>query len=89
MPGQPPAGEYGRELPCGPAAAIFAADQAPRGLGMELLHLGPGTAVVQMRVALRTVRWTTEGSPTPGSASRAGAIPARLPADLGCAGRTG
>jgi acyl-CoA thioesterase len=53
MLGQSPAGEYGRELPRGPAAAMFAADQASRGLGMELLHLGPGSAVVQMRVALQ------------------------------------
>lgn len=53
MLGEPPAGEYGRELPRGPAAAMFAADQASRGLGMELLRLGPGTAVVQMRVALQ------------------------------------
>jgi len=53
MLGQPPAGEYGRELPRGPAAAMFAADQASRGLGMELLRVGPGEAVVQMRVALQ------------------------------------
>lgn len=53
MLGQPPAGEYGREQPRGPAAAMFAADQASRGLGMELLHVGPGTAVVRMRVALQ------------------------------------
>lgn len=32
---------------------MFAADQASRGLGMELLHVGQGTAVVQMRVALQ------------------------------------
>jgi acyl-CoA thioesterase len=30
---------------------MFAADQASRGLGMELLHVGRGTAEVQMRVA--------------------------------------
>jgi acyl-CoA thioesterase len=53
MLGQPPAGERGRELPRGPAAVMFAADQASRGLGMELLHAGPGAAVVQMRVALQ------------------------------------
>jgi phenylacetic acid degradation protein PaaD len=40
-----------REPPRGPAAAMFAADQASRGLGMELLHVGRGTAAVQMRVA--------------------------------------
>jgi acyl-CoA thioesterase len=32
---------------------MFAADQASRGLGMELVHLGPGAAVVQMRVAVQ------------------------------------
>jgi acyl-CoA thioesterase len=53
MLGQSSAGQYRRELPRGPAAAMFAADQASRGLGMELLHLGPGSAVVQMRVALQ------------------------------------
>ena len=49
----PSAGEYERQVPRGPAAAMFAADQASRGLGMELLHVGPGAAVVQMRVALQ------------------------------------
>ena len=49
MLGQPSA----HEPPRGPAAAMFAADQASRGHGMELLHLGRGTAVVQMRVALQ------------------------------------
>jgi len=53
MLGLPSADEQGREMPRGPAAAMFAADQASRGLGMELLHLGPGTAIVQMRVALQ------------------------------------
>ena len=53
MQGLPPAGEPGHDIPRGPAAAMFAADQASRGLGMELLHVGPGTAVVQMRVALQ------------------------------------
>ena len=53
MHGLPPADEQGYEMPRGPAAAMFAADQASRGLGMELLHLGPGTAIVQMRVALQ------------------------------------
>lgn len=50
---RPSAQEQHREVPRGPAAAMFAADQASRGLGMELLHVGPGTAVVQMRVALQ------------------------------------
>jgi acyl-CoA thioesterase len=39
--------------PRGPAALMFAADQASRGVGMELLQLGRGSAVVQMRVALQ------------------------------------
>ena len=38
-------------VPAGPAAAMFAADEASRGLGMQLVHAGPGTAVVRMRVA--------------------------------------
>ncbi|MBO0833485.1 MAG: hydroxyphenylacetyl-CoA thioesterase PaaI [Actinobacteria bacterium] len=38
------------QVPRGPAAAMFAADEASRGLGMELVHAGAGTAVVQMRV---------------------------------------
>ena len=38
-------------VPRGPAAAMFAADAASLGLGMELLHVGPGTAAVRMRVA--------------------------------------
>ncbi len=49
----PPPDDYERQPPRGPAAAMFAADQASRGLGMELLHLGRGTAVVQMRIALQ------------------------------------
>jgi acyl-CoA thioesterase len=49
MVGEPPE----HEQPRGPAAAMFAADQASRGLGMELLRVGRGTAVVQMRVALQ------------------------------------
>jgi len=53
MLGLPSADEQGQQVPRGPAAALFAADQASRGLGMELLHVGPGTAVVQMRVALQ------------------------------------
>jgi acyl-CoA thioesterase len=53
MLGLPSADEQSRQAPRGPAAALFAADQASRGLGMELLHVGPGTAVVQMRVALQ------------------------------------
>jgi acyl-CoA thioesterase len=37
--------------PAGPAAAMFAADAASRGLGMELLDIGDGVAVVRMSVA--------------------------------------
>lgn len=36
--------------PDGPAAAMFAADLASRGLGMELLAAGPGTATVRMTI---------------------------------------
>ena len=53
MLGLPSSDEQGREMPRGRAAAMFAADQASRGLGMELLHVGRGTAVVQMRVAMQ------------------------------------
>ena len=34
----------------GPAEAMFEADSASRGLGMELLDAGDGTATVRMRV---------------------------------------
>jgi acyl-CoA thioesterase len=37
--------------PAGPAAAMFEADAASRGLGMELLDVGDGTAVVRLRIA--------------------------------------
>jgi acyl-CoA thioesterase len=37
--------------PSGPAAAMFAADRASRGLGMELLEVSQGRAVLQMRIA--------------------------------------
>jgi acyl-CoA thioesterase len=50
MLGEGSAGEYGREPASGPPAAMFAADQASRGLGMVLLDVGRGSAVVQMRV---------------------------------------
>jgi len=42
-----------REQPRGPGALMFAADQAARGLGMELVHTGHGTAVVRMRIAMQ------------------------------------
>ncbi|HXW44388.1 MAG TPA: hydroxyphenylacetyl-CoA thioesterase PaaI [Streptosporangiaceae bacterium] len=32
---------------------MFAADQASRGVGMELIHAGQGTAVVRMRIAMQ------------------------------------
>jgi acyl-CoA thioesterase len=37
--------------PRGPAAAMFAADQASRSVGMELVEAGEGRAVVRMRIA--------------------------------------
>jgi acyl-CoA thioesterase len=49
----PSGDEYGQQVSRSPAAAMFAADQASRGLGMELLHVGRGTAVVRMRVAMQ------------------------------------
>jgi acyl-CoA thioesterase len=55
MLGQSSAGEPGREPMSGPAAAMFAADEASGGLGMELLHAGRGTAVVQLRVTRQMV----------------------------------
>jgi acyl-CoA thioesterase len=36
--------------PGGPAVAMFQADEASRSLGMELLRVGDGTAVVQMTI---------------------------------------
>jgi len=39
------------EPPAGPAAAMFRADRASADLGMELLSVGDGTAVVRMTVA--------------------------------------
>jgi acyl-CoA thioesterase len=36
--------------PGGPAVAMFQADEASRSLGMELLRVGAGTAVVQMTI---------------------------------------
>ncbi len=41
-PGSPPGGA---------AAAMFAADQASRGVGMELVEAGEGRAVLRMRIA--------------------------------------
>jgi acyl-CoA thioesterase len=37
--------------PGGPAATMFAADRASKGLGMELLEAGDGRAVLRMRIA--------------------------------------
>jgi acyl-CoA thioesterase len=38
------------QLPAGPAVAMFQADEASRSVGMELLRVGDGTAVVQMTI---------------------------------------
>jgi len=61
MHGLPLADQYGQQAPRGPAAAMFAADQASRGLGMELLQVGPGTAAVRMRVALQMLNGHSVG----------------------------
>jgi acyl-CoA thioesterase len=45
---RPPAGSARPARPAGPAAAMFEADQASRGLGMQLLEVGDGTAVVRL-----------------------------------------
>jgi acyl-CoA thioesterase len=42
-----------QDFPRGPAAIMFAADQASRSVGMELIQAGPGTAVVRMRIAMQ------------------------------------
>jgi acyl-CoA thioesterase len=52
MSGPHPAAS-GPDSPRGPAAVMFAADQASRSVGMELVHAGPGTAVVRMRIAMQ------------------------------------
>jgi acyl-CoA thioesterase len=52
MPGLPSTGTE-PVMPRGPAAMMFAADQASRAVGMDLVHAGPGTAVVRMRVAMQ------------------------------------
>ena len=52
MPGLPSTGTE-PVTPRGPAAMMFAADQASRAVGMDLVHVGPGTAVVRMRVAMQ------------------------------------
>ncbi len=38
------------DLPAGPAVEMFAADRASRDLGMELLEVGEGSAVLRMTV---------------------------------------
>jgi acyl-CoA thioesterase len=53
MPGLPSAAGAAPDVPRGPAAIMFSADQASRAVGMELVHVGTGTAVVQMRVAMQ------------------------------------
>ncbi len=52
MPGLPIAGTR-PDVPTGQAAVMFAADQASRAVGMELVHAGPGTATVRMRIAMQ------------------------------------
>jgi acyl-CoA thioesterase len=53
MPGLPIAGTQ-PDAPSAQAAIImFAADQASRAVGMELVHAGPGTASVRMRIAMQ------------------------------------
>ena len=39
-----------RHRPAGPAALMFEADRASRDLGMELLDVGAGRAVVRMTI---------------------------------------
>jgi acyl-CoA thioesterase len=53
MTGLHPAVGAAADVPRGPAAVMFAADQASRGLGMELVHAAPGAAVVRMRIAMQ------------------------------------
>jgi acyl-CoA thioesterase len=53
MTGLHPAVGATADVPRGPAAVMFAADQASRGLGMELVHAAPGAAVVRMRIAMQ------------------------------------
>jgi acyl-CoA thioesterase len=53
MTGPNPMSADSRDLPRGPGAIIFAADQASRGVGMELVQAGQGTAVVRMRIAMQ------------------------------------
>jgi acyl-CoA thioesterase len=55
MPGlsELPSAGHAPDVPRGPAAMMFAADQASRAVGMELVQAGPGTAVVRMRIAMQ------------------------------------
>jgi acyl-CoA thioesterase len=52
MPGLPIAGTQ-PDAPTGPAAIMFAADQASRAVGMELVQARPGKATVRMRIAMQ------------------------------------
>jgi acyl-CoA thioesterase len=52
MPGLTSAG-IEPDGPRGQAALMFAADQASRAVGMELLQAGPGAAVIRMRIAMQ------------------------------------
>jgi hypothetical protein len=65
-----------------PAAMMFAADQASKGLGMELIEAGEGRAVLRMRVARTMINGHSTGTrshtgdtssrwPTPPSRARA------------------
>jgi acyl-CoA thioesterase len=53
MPGLPIAGTQPDVPPTQAGIIMFAADQASRAVGMELVHAGPGTASVRMRIAMQ------------------------------------
>jgi acyl-CoA thioesterase len=53
MPGLPIAGTQPDVPPAQAALVMFAADQASRAVGMELVHAGQGTASVRMRIAMQ------------------------------------
>ncbi|WP_391647016.1 hypothetical protein [Streptomyces violarus] len=52
------------------AEAMFAADKASRGLGVELLEQGEGTAVLRMTVAQFRGRGRTIGSASTSATSK-------------------
>jgi len=45
-----------RHRPAGPAARMFEADRASRDLGMNLLDVGEGSAVVRMTITRSMIR---------------------------------